>query len=230
MPTASTTTAASSVLDDGLPPPTHAQIEYWRKLCGELTQARRAWPDDGAWPTDLAPTRPTLTALVERGLIVRRTRRGTSSATGTAALLAASAGGAHASATLAERPRPDLPSYAEIEGFEDLPLAGCPAPTSWARLPFVGLGERVWGQSETPTPLLHLMRKHRVARHTQSASGRSPPPGKTDPRALAWGRARGPRDTAPQTRGRRALRRGLWHRHVVPQPRRSRWPPPRPTP
>lgn len=32
--------AASPASDDGLPPPTFAQIEYWRKLCGALSQAK----------------------------------------------------------------------------------------------------------------------------------------------------------------------------------------------
>ena len=37
---AARTPPASWVLDDGLPPPTHSQVEYWRKLCGELTTPR----------------------------------------------------------------------------------------------------------------------------------------------------------------------------------------------
>src|SRR5262249_25389933 len=62
------------VVDDGLPPPTHAQVEYWRQLCGALSLVKGSGVADGGWPADLAPTRPTLRALVDRGLIVRRKR------------------------------------------------------------------------------------------------------------------------------------------------------------
>src|SRR5262249_57071280 len=64
--------AAEWVLDDGLPPPTHAQVAYWRQHCGELTLAKGRGVANDAWTEDLSPTRSTLRALVERGLIVRR--------------------------------------------------------------------------------------------------------------------------------------------------------------
>jgi hypothetical protein len=65
---------ASPAFDDGLPPPTFAQIEYWRKLCGALSQVKGPGMADEAWPADLAPTKSTLNALIERSIIVRRGR------------------------------------------------------------------------------------------------------------------------------------------------------------
>jgi hypothetical protein len=66
--------SSSWVLDDALPPPTHANVACWRQLCGVLSAAKGRGVADGQWPTDLAPPRPTLRALVDRGLIVRRKR------------------------------------------------------------------------------------------------------------------------------------------------------------
>jgi hypothetical protein len=71
-------------------------------------------------------------------------------------------------ATLAERPRPDLPTYAEIEGFEQICRWLDAQPRRRARLPFVGLREQLGSESEVPIVLLHLMRKYRVTRHTST--------------------------------------------------------------
>jgi hypothetical protein len=75
-----------------------------------------------------------------------------------------------ASATLAERPRPDLLSYAEIEGFEQICRWLVAQTRRRARLPFVGLREQLGAESEVPIALLHLMRKYRIARHTSSCA------------------------------------------------------------
>ena len=82
---AAVTASTEWVFDDGLPPPTHAQVEYWRQLCGVLSLAKGRGVADGQWAPDLAPARPTLRALAERGLIARRKRAWHSNATGTAA-------------------------------------------------------------------------------------------------------------------------------------------------
>ena len=39
----------SPVIDDGLPPPTHAQIAYWRELCGAISATGAAGMTDEAW-------------------------------------------------------------------------------------------------------------------------------------------------------------------------------------
>src|SRR5215813_7986081 len=66
--------AGPEILDDGLPPPTHAQVAYWRELCGALSLAKGRGMADAVWPADLKPSKLTLKALVERGIIVRRRR------------------------------------------------------------------------------------------------------------------------------------------------------------
>src|SRR5579862_3448435 len=62
------------VEDDGLPPPTHVQVQYWRELCGAISATGAAGMMHQGWSADLAPSKPTLKAMVERGLIVRRRR------------------------------------------------------------------------------------------------------------------------------------------------------------
>jgi hypothetical protein len=58
-----------------LPPLTKAQVHYWRELCGVLTQAGAAGvPDVNAFPLALQPSRSTLAAMVERGILARRKR------------------------------------------------------------------------------------------------------------------------------------------------------------
>src|SRR5262249_19636150 len=71
--------------------------------------------------------------------------------------------------TLAARPRPDSPSYVELEAIEGICRWLDAQPRRRARLPFVGLVQAQVGiRSETPTPLLHLMHKHRLVRHTST--------------------------------------------------------------
>src|SRR5579863_10553413 len=56
------------------PAPTHDQVAYWRELAGVLRTHDPAGVGDDDWPADLKPSRPTLAALEERGVITRRTR------------------------------------------------------------------------------------------------------------------------------------------------------------
>jgi hypothetical protein len=100
------------VLDDGLPPPTHEQVEYWRKLCGELSRAKGRGVANGQWPDDLVPTRPTLRALVKRGIIVRRKRAWHLKRDGYARLCSLRQRAVPTPREqLALRPRPHFPSY-----------------------------------------------------------------------------------------------------------------------
>ncbi|HKB47658.1 MAG TPA: hypothetical protein VKC57_08180 [Ktedonobacterales bacterium] len=102
-----------------MPPPTHANVEYWCQLCGVLSAVKGRGVADGQWPADLAPPRPTRKALVERGLIVRRRRAWHLKRDWYTRLTALRQRAVPTPrATLAERPRPDLPSYLELEGIE----------------------------------------------------------------------------------------------------------------
>jgi hypothetical protein len=157
------------VLDDGVPPPTHEQVAYWRELCGVLSLAKGRGVADAAWSNGLRPTRPTLCALVERGLIVRRKRAWHLKRDWYTLLCALRQRAVPTPrATLAERPRPDLPSYLELEGIEQICRWLDAQPKRRARLPFVSLKAALDTVSEVPTPLLLLMRKHRLARHTST--------------------------------------------------------------
>ena len=124
---------------------------------------------DDAWSADLKPSKPTLKAMAERGLIVRR-RRAWHLKRGWYGRVAALRQRAVPTAyhTFAERPRPDLPSYAELEGFEQICRWLDAQPKRRARLPFVGLREQLGAESEVPIASLHLMRKYRLARHTST--------------------------------------------------------------
>jgi hypothetical protein len=55
-------------------PATKAQVAYWRELCGAISLTGTKGMQDAAWPADLAPSKPTLQAMSERKLIVRRQR------------------------------------------------------------------------------------------------------------------------------------------------------------
>ncbi len=160
---------ANVVMDDRLPPPTFAQIAYWRELCGALSQVKGTGMADDAWPVDLAPSKPTLKAMVHRGLIVRRKqawhlKRGWYGRVAVLRVLAVPT----PRQSLGKRPRPDLPSYVELEGFEQICRWLDAQPKRRARLPFVGLREQLGSESEVPIALLHQMRKYRLARHTST--------------------------------------------------------------
>jgi len=149
-PTVPAVAPPPSVADvlDGLPPPTKAQVFYWAQLCGEL-QLRGAAGIAKAegWPADLTPSQTTLKALQERGLVARRDRawklrRRWYERLSALKVLAVNT----PPLTLADRPAPNLPTYAEMDAWE--------AVCRWldaqlgrrARLPFVGL-EPLLGQA-----------------------------------------------------------------------------------
>src|SRR5258708_5959174 len=132
--------AAFPVFDDGLPPPTHAQVEYWRELCGALSLVRGCGMADDAWSADMKPSQPTLKALTEREIIVRR-QRAWHLKRGWYARLTALRQRAVLTPrqSFAERPRADLPNYVELEGFEQICRWLDAQANRRARLPFVGL-------------------------------------------------------------------------------------------
>src|SRR5262245_46515410 len=157
-------------LDDGLPPPTHAQVVYWRQPCGALSLAKGRGVGDEQWPADLAPRRPTLRALVERDLIVRCKRAWHLKRDWYTRLCSLRQRAVPTPReTLAARPRPEYPSYLELEAMEGICRWLDAQPRRRARLPFTGLAQtRVGLRSDTPAPLLHLMHKHRLVRHTSA--------------------------------------------------------------
>jgi hypothetical protein len=139
-----TTPAATTGADDGadgLPPPTKAQVFYWAQLCGELTLRGTAGVADAdGWSADLVPTLATLKGLQERNLVAWRDRAWKLCRDWYARLTALKARAVDTPVLgLAERPAPDLPTYAELEQWE----AACrwldAQPDRRARLPFVGL-------------------------------------------------------------------------------------------
>jgi len=170
------TLSAASFADDGLPPPTHAQVYYWRELAGAITLCGSAGMPDNGWPADLNPPRQTLKQLEERQLVVRRGRAWhlrrhwytrlqvlRQRAVDTPML------------TPAERPAPDLPTYAELKGFEALCLYLDATPKCRARLPFTGwatriesIGDEASIEADVPVTLLKLMRRYKLVRHSSS--------------------------------------------------------------
>jgi len=138
--------ATSPAIGDGLPPPTKAHVFYWAQLCGELSLRRTGGiPDAEGWPADLAPSQATLKHLVERGLVVRRDRAWKLRRHWYERLVTLKACAVDTPLLApAERPGPDLPTYAELEAWEAVCRWLDAQPGRRARLPFVGLA-----------PLLH---------------------------------------------------------------------------
>jgi hypothetical protein len=139
---------------------------------------------DTDWPADLAPSKPTLQSMAERRLIVRRRRAWhvkrkwyawlqylRLTAVPTPAL------------TLAERPAPGLPTYAELQVWE--------AVFRWldgqmqcrARLPMTDIPD----VGEVSSEILIAMRKARLVRHRSDCAWALSPRWKT----LLWGMWRG---------------------------------------
>jgi len=128
-------------MGDGLPPPTKAHVFYWAQLCGELRLRGTAGiPDADGWPADLTPSEATLKVLQERGLVARRDRawklrRRWYERLSTLKVRAVDT----PPLGLAERPAPNLPTYAELERWEAVCRWLDVQPGRQARLPFVGL-------------------------------------------------------------------------------------------
>jgi len=126
---------------DGLPPPTKAQVFHWAQLCGELTLRGTAGiADADGWSADLAPTAATLKALQERGLVARRDRAWKLRRGWYGRLTALKARAVDTPVLgVAERPAPNLPTYAELERWEAVCRWLDAQPARRARLPFAGL-------------------------------------------------------------------------------------------
>jgi hypothetical protein len=143
-------------------PATKAQVAYWREVCGAISLTGTEGMKDTAWPADLAPSKPTLQAMADRRLIVRRRRAWhlkrkwhawlqylRLTAVPTPAL------------TIADRPAPGLPTYAELQLWEAICRWLDGRPQFRARLPIVDVPDAGVVSSET----LLAMRKVRLVRH-----------------------------------------------------------------
>ena len=143
-------------------PATKAQVAYWRELCGAISLTGTDGMRDGSWPMDLAPSKPTLQSMVDRGLIVRRRRAWhlkrkwhawlqylRLTAVPTPAL------------TIAERPASGLPTYAELQVWEAICRWLDGQPQCRARLPMAEVAE----VGEVSSEVLLAMRKKKLVRH-----------------------------------------------------------------
>jgi len=130
-----------------MPPPTKAQVFYWAQLCGELTLRGTAGiADAGGWSADLVPTPATLKALQERGLVARRDRAWKLRRDWYVRLTALKGRAVDTPALgLAERPAPNLPTYAELAQWEAVCRWLDAQPGRRARLPIVGLAPLLVG-------------------------------------------------------------------------------------
>jgi hypothetical protein len=151
-----------------LPPPTNAQVYYWRELAGAVSACGTAGLRDDEWPADLAPSKPTLHALVARGVLARRgcawhLRRGWFATLAVLRDVAVDAPVLH----VADRPAPGLPTYAELHACEAVCRWLDTQPWSRARLPFAGL-DLEGAAPGLPIAALRLMRRYRLVRHTAS--------------------------------------------------------------
>ena len=146
----------------GFIPATKAQVAYWRELCGAISLRGVDGMQDSDWPTDLAPSKPTLQAMAERRLIVRRRRAWhlkrkwhawlqylRITAVPTPAL------------TIAEHPAPGFPTYDELQVWEAVCRWLDGRPQCRARLPVSDVPEVGEVSSET----LLAMRKRKLVRH-----------------------------------------------------------------
>jgi hypothetical protein len=143
-------------------PASKAQVAYWRELCGAISLTGADGMRDSDWPADLAPSKPTLQAMADRNLIVRRRRAWhlkrkwhawlqylRLTAVPTPAL------------TIADRPAPGLPTYAELHLWEAICRWLDGQPQCRARLPMPDVPDVGKVSSET----LLTMRKARLVRH-----------------------------------------------------------------
>ncbi len=185
------------VFDDGFPPPTKAQVSYWRELAGAVRVRGTAGMGDGEWPADLEPTKPTLAALVERGVLSRRKRAWHLRRDWYMRLTAMRERAVPTPRlTVAERPAPDLPTYGELEAWETICRYLDAQPRGRARLPFGGLRD-LGPEEEAPVGHLRGMRKHRLVRHTNGCEWALSPAWKTRLQALWHGIERALREYTP---------------------------------
>jgi hypothetical protein len=143
-------------------PATKAQVAYWRDLCGAISLTGTEGMGDCDWPADLAPSKPTLQAMADRGLIVRRRRAWRLKRKWHAWLQYLRLTAVPTPAlTFAERPAPGLPTYAELQTWETICRWLDEQSQCRARLPM----SDVPGVGEVSSGLLLAMRKARLVRH-----------------------------------------------------------------
>jgi hypothetical protein len=143
-------------------PATKAQVAYWRELCRAIALTGTEGMRDDNWPADLAPSKPTLQAMVQLKLIVCRRRAWhlkrkwhawlqylRLTAVPTPAL------------SIAERPAPGLPTYSELQVWEAVCRWLDGQPQCLARLPMAD----VPSVGEVSSEILLAMRKARLVRH-----------------------------------------------------------------
>ena len=154
--------AWSIAIPADITPATKAQVAYWRELCGAISLMGTEGMCGGSWPADLAPSKPTLQAMADRGLIVRRRRAWHLTRKWHAWLQYLRLTAVPTPAlTIAERPAPGFPIYAHLQIWEAICcwLDGqlqCRARLPMANVPAVG---------EVSSDLLLAMRKARLVRH-----------------------------------------------------------------
>jgi hypothetical protein len=146
----------------GALPATKAQVAYWRELCGAISLTGAQGMRDDGWPADLAPSKPTLKAMAERGLIVRRWRAWHLKRKWHAWLQYLRLTGVPTPAlAVAERPAPGLPTYAELQIWEAICRWLDGQPQCRARLPMAD----VPGVGDVSSEILLALRKARLVRH-----------------------------------------------------------------
>jgi hypothetical protein len=155
-------------------PPTHEQVHHWRELAGAMTLRGAGGMPDGGWPAELAPSQTTLTTLVDRHLIVRRGRAWHLRRNWYLRLQAFRQIAVETPPlSVLERPEPNLPTYAELKGFETICRSLDVLPRSRSRLPFTGLS--VGMEGEVPITTLKLMRRYHLVQHTSTCEWKLSP-------------------------------------------------------
>jgi hypothetical protein len=143
-------------------PATNAQVAYWRELCGAISLTGKDGMRDTDWPADLAPSRPTLQAMADRGLIVRRRRAWHLKRKWYAWLQYLRQTAIPSPVlTIAARPAPGLPTYAELQMWEAVCRWLDGQPQCHAQLPMTDIP----GVGEVSSETLIAMRRARLVRH-----------------------------------------------------------------
>jgi hypothetical protein len=180
----------------GFTPATKPQIAYWRELCGAISLTGTEGMRDGAWPADLAPAKPTLQAMADRGLIVRRRRAWRLKRKWHAWLQYLRLTAIPTPAlSIAERPAPGLPTYAELHVWEAICRWLDGQPQCRARLPMLD----VPGVGEVSSETLIAMRKARLMRHRSDCAWALSPRWKTILLGLWHGVTKAEGERSPDT-------------------------------